>query len=73
MTKGRVKWFNEAKGFGWIESEDGKPMFVHYNEIVSSKPRKTLEAGQSVRCESFPSKINKVDCLIARKVIVEKD
>ena len=33
MTVGKVKWFNESKGFGFIESEDGEDCFVHFSEI----------------------------------------
>ena len=33
MAQGTVKWFNEAKGFGFITSEDGADVFVHYSSI----------------------------------------
>jgi CspA family cold shock protein len=46
MKQGCVKWFNEAKGFGFIESE-GKDWFVHYSEIVSNG-FKTLAENQQV-------------------------
>lgn len=36
MTKGKVKWYDEIKGFGFIESENGEDIFVHRTGIVSS-------------------------------------
>ncbi len=45
--KGKVKWFNAEKGFGFIVSEEGKDVFVHFSAIVS-EGYKTLEEGQEV-------------------------
>ena len=50
MTAGTVKWFNESKGYGFIESEDGEDCFVHFSEI-QSEGFKTLNEGQSVELE----------------------
>ena len=36
MAKGKVKWYNETKGFGFIESETGEDIFVHRSGLVSS-------------------------------------
>jgi CspA family cold shock protein len=36
MTKGKVKWYNEAKGFGFIESENGEDIFVHRSGLEST-------------------------------------
>ena len=44
---GTVKWFNSTKGFGFIERENGKDVFVHYSAIQGSGYR-TLEEGQRV-------------------------
>ncbi len=36
MAKGKVKWYNETKGFGFIESENGDDIFVHRSGLVST-------------------------------------
>jgi cold shock protein len=45
--QGKVKWFNAEKGYGFIESEGGGDVFVHFSAI-QSEGFKTLEEGQSV-------------------------
>ncbi len=47
MSTGKVKWFNESKGFGFIEQESGEDVFVHYSSIQGDG-FKTLAEGQSV-------------------------
>ena len=48
MLKGTVKWFNESKGFGFIEQEEGKDVFVHYSAI-NGTGFKTLNEGDKVQ------------------------
>ena len=50
MVKGKVKWFNAEKGYGFIESEDGTDVFVHFSAIVMDG-YKTLEEGMEVTFE----------------------
>lgn len=50
MLKGTVKWFNESKGFGFIEQEEGRDVFVHYSAIDGSG-FKTLGEGDKVEFE----------------------
>lgn len=50
MSEGTVKWFNDGKGFGFIEQEDGPDVFVHFSEI-QDEGFKTLEEGQKVSFE----------------------
>ena len=47
MSKGKVKWFNEKKGFGFIEQEGGGDVFVHFSAIQGDG-FKTLTEGQEV-------------------------
>ena len=50
MATGKVKWFNAEKGYGFITTEEGKDVFVHYSAIQCDGFR-TLEEGASVTFE----------------------
>jgi CspA family cold shock protein len=47
MAEGKVKWFNTRKGYGFISSDDGKDIFVHYSNITA-EGYKTLAEGDPV-------------------------
>ena len=53
--KGTVKWFNDAKGFGFIERENGEDVFVHHSAIQAEGFR-TLSDGQQVEFEVVQGK-----------------
>jgi len=50
MARGRIKWFNDAKGYGFIEQSDGEDVFVHFSSI-NMEGFKTLTEGQEVEFE----------------------
>ncbi len=50
MAKGRVKWFSDSKGYGFIARDDGPDVFVHFSAIVGSGFR-SLQEGQEVEFE----------------------
>jgi len=54
MAQGKVKWFNDAKGFGFIEQEDGTDVFVHFSSI-RGEGFKSLREGDAVSFEVVDS------------------
>ena len=52
MAYGKVKWFNDVKGFGFIETHDGKDIFVHFSAIQADG-RRTLREGQEVEFDIY--------------------
>ncbi|MBI5967747.1 MAG: cold-shock protein [Deltaproteobacteria bacterium] len=55
MPRGRVKWFNEQKGFGFISQEGGDDLFVHFSSI-KQEGFKVLREGDEVEFEIAPGK-----------------
>ena len=53
--QGKVKWFNNAKGYGFIERESGSDVFVHFSAITGNGFR-TLEEGQAVEFDTAPGR-----------------
>ncbi len=51
MSRGRVKWFNDQKGFGFIEVEGGKDVFVHHSALTG-EGFKSLKEGDEVEFET---------------------
>lgn len=51
MATGKVKWFNDQKGFGFIASEEGKDVFVHHS-VIEGQGFRTLQDGESVEYEA---------------------
>ncbi|MHA6259682.1 cold-shock protein [Sporosarcina sp. CAU 1771] len=50
MYQGKVKWFSNEKGYGFIEADDGEDIFVHFTGVVG-EGFKTLDEGESVSFE----------------------
>ena len=54
MASGKVKWFNNKKGFGFIIQDSGQDVFVHHTSILGGG-YKTLNEGEAVTFEAIPS------------------
>ncbi len=55
MAEGKVKWFNDQKGFGFIEQDGGKDLFVH-NSNIQGGGYKSLREGQAVQYDPAQGK-----------------
>ncbi len=56
MARGKVKWFDGKKGYGFIERDEGGDVFVHYTAIKSDKEYKSLEQGATVEFDVVEGK-----------------
>ena len=54
MANGKVKWFNNKKGYGFIHTEEGEDVFVHFS-VIEGDGFKTLAEGQGVEYELMDS------------------
>ena len=59
MATGTVKWFNESKGYGFIESESGKDLFVHFSEIQGDGLRLLQRASRSSSRKVWAKKVHR--------------
>jgi CspA family cold shock protein len=67
MARGKVKWFNPDKGYGFIEQESGEDLFVHFSEI-QGEGFKTLEEGAEVEFEETAGQNGRMQATNVRKV-----
>ena len=61
MSEGIVKWFNDAKGFGFIKMDDQTELFVHYSDLVMDG-FKTLKEGQNNAQTTLRHETNTLRC-----------
>lgn len=67
MAQGTVKWFNAAKGYGFIEQESGDDIFVHYSAI-KDEGFKTLNEGEKVEYEVSQNDGGKTQAIDVKRV-----
>jgi CspA family cold shock protein len=68
MAEGRVKWFNQDKGYGFISREDGDDLFVHYSEI-QAEGFKTLDEDARVEFDITTGQNGKLQASNVRKIV----
>ncbi len=68
MAKGKIKWFNETKGFGFIEQEDGgKDVFVHTTSLVGDKNKLPKEGDEvEFSIQDTPKGLSATECTIVQ-------
>ncbi len=65
MTRGRVKWFNEVKGYGFIETESGEEVFFHFSKI-EMEGYKSLPPGTPVELEYIDGEMGYMATLVKK-------
>jgi len=57
MRRGVVKWFDESKGYGYIEDGDGEQIFVHFTDIIQETGFRSLSQGDIVQFETIDGEL----------------
>ena len=57
MDLGRILWFNEYKGIGLINHEDGREVFFHYTSVVSAEEKRRMSGGTKVCFDTFKTEM----------------
>ena len=70
MATGKIKWFNDQKGFGFIAGEGGQDIFVHHTAILAEGFR-TLKEGETVEYEAEPGPKG-LKATNVRRLVLEK-
>jgi CspA family cold shock protein len=68
MTEGKVKWYDKKKGYGFIQSEDGSDIFVHYTSFSETSVR-SLNDGEDVTFDVVPGEKGPRAQNVARKAV----
>ena len=66
MKRGTVKWFDDIKGYGYIEDDAGELIFVHFTDILEQNGFRSLDCGDVVKFEAVPGEFG------ARAILVVK-
>jgi len=71
MEEGTIRWFNRKKGFGFIASDTGADVFVHFSDVIDEDPRR-LQEGDPVEYELVQGEKGPKAAKVIRKSVAEK-